>query len=199
MKKANLVFFLTALFVVLLDQSTKIYIKLSYPLGYEVRWLGNWLKLHYVENPGAAFGLSFSWLFPSDSPTAEAGSKVLLTLVSLAIAMGIGFYLYRLVRSSPHLALPAGLIIGGAIGNLIDRCFYGVLFAERNAYLGGWLQGQVVDFIYLDLWQGIVPAWVPLIGGEYVALWPIFNIADSCISIGVAWLLVREVWPKRSG
>lgn len=180
------------------DQLTKVSVKLTLPLGYEKTLLGNWLKLHFVENPGAAFGMSLAGFFGQGTSTAEAAPKVLLTLVSVAIAVGIGYYLLRACREEPRLIPSTGLIVGGAIGNLIDRIFYGVLFAPINAYEGGWFQGHVVDFIYVDIWQGIVPDWVPLWGGEYLALWPVFNIADSCISIGVVWLLLLQLRPKRS-
>lgn len=185
--------------VLVIDQLTKVYVKLSYPLGHEIRWIGNWLKLHYVENPGAAFGLSLSGLFrEAEGDTAEKAPKLLLTFLSLAITGGIGYYLYRLSQEDRRYLIPAGLIIGGAIGNLIDRIFYGVIFAGRNYYAGGWFQGHVVDFIYVDIWQGIVPEWVPIWGGEYMALWPVFNIADSCISIGVVWLLLLSLRKKPS-
>ncbi|MDW8135080.1 MAG: signal peptidase II, partial [Bacteroidia bacterium] len=177
---------------------TKLYVKLSFPLGHEIKWIGDWLKLHYVENPGAAFGISLAGFFGHDTPTAEAAPKVLLTLLSAAIAVGIGYYLSKLSHQTPALSWPSGLILGGAVGNLIDRIFYGVLFASLNAYEGGWLQGHVVDFIYVDIWQGLLPNWVPFWGGEYIALWPIFNIADSCISIGVVWILLVQLRQKRS-
>ncbi|MCS7296775.1 MAG: signal peptidase II [Bacteroidia bacterium] len=190
MKKQSLQLGLIVLGVILVDQLTKVWVKLSYPLGHEIRWIGNWLKLHYVENPGAAFGLSLSGFFRSmEGEAAEVAPRIILTLLSLGIAVLVSLYLFRAIREDVRLLPPAGLIIGGAFGNLIDRIFYGVLFPERNAYEGGWFQGQVVDFIYVDIWQGILPEWVPFIGGEYIALWPVFNIADSCISIGVIWLL----------
>ncbi|MCS7152511.1 MAG: signal peptidase II [Bacteroidia bacterium] len=192
-------FLLVGLSVLLADQLTKIYIKLSYPLGHEIPWIGRWLKLHYVENPGAAFGLSLSSLFSSgEGPTSEATPKILLTLISLGITIGIGFYLYRLSKEDQRLVYPSGLIVGGAIGNLTDRIFYGVLFASKNHYQGGWFQGHVVDFIYVDIWQGVVPSWVPIFGGEYMALWPVFNIADSCITVGVIWLLLLTFRKKPS-
>ncbi|MCX7652053.1 MAG: signal peptidase II [Bacteroidia bacterium] len=192
-------FLLIVAAALLADQATKLYVKLSYPLGHEMRWIGNWLKFHYVENPGAAFGLSLSGLFQgADGRVAEVGPKVLLTFLSIAITIGIGYYLYRLIREDHRLLIPSGLIIGGAIGNLIDRTFYGVIFAGRNYYEGGWFQGHVVDFIYIDIWQGVVPEWVPIWGGEYMALWPVFNIADSCISVGVAWLLLLSFRKSRS-
>ncbi|MEN3040366.1 MAG: signal peptidase II [Bacteroidia bacterium] len=192
-------FWLIVASVLLIDQATKLYVKLSYPLGYEVRWIGSWFKFHYVENPGAAFGLSLAGLFQgSEGPLAEAGPKVLLTSLSIVITIGLGYYLYRLSREDGRLLMPSALIIGGAVGNLIDRIFYGVLFAGRNYYEGGWFQGHVVDFIYIDIWQGIVPEWVPIWGGEYMALWPVFNIADSCISVGVAWLLLLSFRKSKS-
>ena len=86
------------------------------------------------------------------------------------------------------------LIVAGAIGNLIDRAFYGILFAPINHYSGGWLLGQVVDMIYIDLWQGFLPSWIPLWGGTYVALWPIFNVADMSITIAILLLIF---FPKR--
>lgn len=187
-----------AIALAVLDQLTKIAVKLTFSLGEERPLLGRWLKLHFVENPGAAFGISLAGFFGQGTSTAEAAPKVLLTLLSIAIAVGIGYYLLRACHQDGRLILPSGLILGGAIGNLIDRIFYGVLFAPINAYTGGWLQGHVVDFIYVDIWQGIVPEWVPLWGGEYLALWPVFNIADSCISVGVVWLLLLQLRPKPS-
>ncbi|MCX8112099.1 MAG: signal peptidase II [Bacteroidia bacterium] len=192
-------FALISLLVLLLDQATKVYVKLSYPLGHEIRWIGNWLKLHYIENPGAAFGLSLSGLFSqAEGSLAQSGPKVLLTFISIGITVALGYYLFRLSQEDKRLVYPAGLIIGGAIGNLIDRVFYGVIFAQRNYYEGGWFQGHVVDFIYVDIWQGIVPSWVPFWGGEYMALWPVFNIADSCISIGVVWVVLLTFRKKLS-
>lgn len=181
-----------------LDQATKIYIKLHYPLGYTIVWIDPWLKFHFVENPGAAFGLSLSGLFSTPEGDEGALPKVLLTLLSLFITAGIGYYLVQLTKEEPRLQWPTSLILGGAVGNLTDRIFYGVLFAGRNLYEGGWLQGHVVDFIYLDLWQGLVPSWVPFWGGEYMALWPIFNLADSYISLGVIWLLLLQLKRPRS-
>jgi signal peptidase II len=180
-----------------LDQLSKVLVKLHLPLGYELPLLGRWLKIHFVENPGAAFGLSLAGLFPDEGPMGF-WPRLLLTFFALAVSVGIGYYLWRLASQEAAYALPGGLILGGAIGNLIDRIFYGVLFASINDYDGGWFQGHVVDFIYVDIWQGYVPSWVPIWGGEYMALWPIFNIADSAITIGVIWLLFLQLRTAKS-
>ncbi len=190
-------FWIAAAVTLLVDQVTKVLVKLNLPLGYEIPLLGRWLKIHFVENPGAAFGLSLAGLFPEEGPMGF-WPRFLLTLLALMVSIGIGYYLWRLALNESAYAIPGGLIIGGAIGNLIDRLFYGVIFASINDYSGGWLQGHVVDFIYVDIWQGYVPSWVPIWGGEYMAIWPIFNIADSAISIGVVWLLFLQLRATKS-
>ena len=111
--------------------------------------------------------------------------------------VAIGVYLYYLAKKKMHPGLlwSVALILGGAIGNLIDSVFYGV-FLDNAPFDAptAWLHGKVVDMFYFDIWQGRVADWVPLWGGSYVALWPIFNIADASIFIGVSIILL---WQKR--
>lgn len=95
--------------VVVLDQLTKLWVKLTLPLGYEKNLIGGWLKLHFVENPGAAFGISLAGFFGQGTSTAEAAPKVLLTLFSTAIAVGIGYYLLRLCREESRFIWPSAL------------------------------------------------------------------------------------------
>jgi signal peptidase II len=107
----------------------------------------------------------------------------------------IAYYLVHIVKKGmPRgLQLCVALILGGAVGNLIDSVFYGVWL--NNAPLHApmpWLYGQVVDMFYIDIWEGYMPEWVPLIGGDYMALWPIFNVADAAIFVGVAAILLFQ-------
>lgn len=192
MKKSFLPFLLGACIIVL-DQATKIFVKLSLAVGEEIPVWGKWLKIHFIENPGAAFGLSLTGIFArwtSDPITAETYAKIGLTFLSLGIVTLLIFYLPKATRKSLGLGIALGVIIGGAIGNLIDRIFYGVIFHPINDYPGKWFLGQVVDFLYVDLWHGRLPESIPLIGGSYIALWPIFNVADMAISISLVVILL---------
>jgi signal peptidase II len=171
--------------IVLVDQATKIAVKLTmkpYPPHNQIVVAGDWLKIHFVENPGAAFGMTFG--------EADGSGKILLTLLSIALAGLIAYFLIRTARFPTRLPLFISFILGGAVGNIIDRVFYGLWFAERNDYEGGFLLGQVVDMIYIDIWQGVVPTSVPFIGGTYMAFWPVFNIADVAIFTGIVVILL---------
>ena len=110
---------------------------------------------------------------------------------------GIGYYLYKLSRSVVHPGLLwcVGLILGGAIGNVIDSTFYGVLL-DNAPYSAStpWFHGQVIDMFYIDIWEGRIAGWIPLIGGQHIALWPIFNVADASIFVGVTIILI---WQKK--
>jgi signal peptidase II len=112
----------------------------------------------------------------------------------IAVA-GIAYYLYYLVKKGVHQGLVwcIALILGGAIGNVIDSTFYGVFL--NNAPFGAptpWFHGQVIDMFYIDIWEGRLADWIPIIGGDYMAFWPIFNIADASIFIGVAIILIMQ-------
>ncbi len=163
--------FWITLSVILLDQLAKI-IVLNTMLPHEsIPLLGDWLKLTFTENPGMAFGITF-------------GPPALVTVFSIAATVLIVFYIARVgQRYFPYQASLA-LVLGGAIGNIIDRIFYGVILGYD-----GFFVGKVVDFIHVNIWRGPIPEAVPLIGGKWVALFPIWNVADMAIVVGVVGIL----------
>ncbi len=162
------------LLVVLVDQLTKVLVVQTMYPGESIPILDDWLKLTYTENPGMAFGLSFG----------PPGTVAVLAIVATIL---IAWYLYR-VREGyvPYLASLA-VILGGALGNIIDRLFYGLIYGYA-----GFFHGRVVDFIHVDLWRGYLPEAIPFIGGAYVALFPIWNVADMAIVIGVVGMLLFQ-------
>lgn len=182
--------------VVFIDQTTKLLVKLNMQLGEEIKVLGDFFKIHFTENPGAAFGVTLSNLFMG--AISEETAKALLSVLSVVLVFGIVYYLFQIKDQKTHLPYWVALILGGAIGNIIDRLFYGVWFASMNDYEGGFLHGRVVDMFYFDIYQGILPEWIPIWGGTYTALWPIFNIADTAISIGIVAIIVfqKSLFPE---
>ena len=180
-------FFLLALFIIAFDQLSKwaVHTYMQPGMAGEIRLLGDWAKLHYTLNPGMAFGAELP---------APYGKLVLSTFRLVAV-FGISYYIIRLVRqraASGFIACMA-LILGGALGNLIDSVFYGIIY--DNAPFGSptrWFYGQVIDMLYVDIYEGFLPQNWPLLGGKYVSLWPIINIADSSIFIGVALILLNQ-------
>jgi signal peptidase II len=180
-------FFLLALFIIVIDQLSKwaVHTYMQPGMVGEIPLLGQWAKLHYTLNPGMAFGAELP---------APYG-KLVLTAFRLLAVFGLIYYIGRLVRERApggYIACMA-LILGGALGNLIDSVFYGVIYS--NAPFGSptrWFYGQVIDMLYVDIYEGFLPQNWPLVGGKYVSLWPIFNIADSSIFIGVALILLNQ-------
>ena len=180
-------YFLLALLVIALDQLSKwaVHTYMQPGAAGEIPVFGHWFKLHYTVNPGMAFGVELP---------APYG-KILLTTFRLFAVAGIGYYITRLVRQRAPAGFVAcmALILGGAVGNLVDSIFYGILY--HNAPFGAptpWFHGQVIDMLYADIYEGFVPQSWPLLGGKYVSLWPIFNLADSFIFIGVALILLNQ-------
>lgn len=182
-QKNPLKYFLFAFLLIGIDQASKLAVHHYMQPGFagQLSLIGNWFKLHYVLNPGMAFGMQL---------THDYG-KLILSLFRLVAMAGIGWYLIHLARQgAPNGLLWAmAMILAGAVGNVIDSTFYGVLL--NNAPYGSptpWFHGQVIDMVFVDVWEGFIPDWVPLWGGQYYST-PIFNIADSCIFIGVCLIL----------
>ncbi len=181
-----------ALAIVVLDQLVKLVVKLNMHIGQEIHVIGDFLKIHFIENPGAAFGMTVTSLFESITPVSETTGKLVLTIFSIVLVGFIAYFLHSVRTYRTPLPWFTALILGGAIGNIIDRVFYGVWFAAINDYEGGLLHGRVVDMFYFDIWAGTLPGWLPLWGGQYYAFWPIFNVADSAISIGIVAVLLFQ-------
>lgn len=165
-----------ALGIVVADQTTKLFVKgFSLPplgiewqgmvLGTSRPLLGDLLRLTYIENPGMAFGI-------------DVGGKLFFSLFSLVASIGILYYLFRSRTERLGFRIALAMVLGGAVGNLIDRLFYGVFFRE-----GPFFYGRVVDFIDVDILD------VTLFG-YHLSRWPVFNIADASVTIGVLLLLL---------
>jgi signal peptidase II len=187
---------LIILLIIIADQGLKIWIKTNYPLGHVKDVLGlPWFKLYFIENEGMAWGwkLGGEW------------GKMLLTLFRLAAVIFGSWYLTKIVRQryTTGFIICASLIYAGALGNLIDSMFYGMIF-EDSSYThvarmfpahgyAGFLHGKVVDMLYFPIVHTILPRWIPFIGGnEFEFFSPIFNLADASISIGVITLLLFQ-------
>ncbi len=181
--------------VLIIDQAFKIYIKTHFELGEEVKVLGDWFRLHFVENNGMAFGMQLS---------GSSWGKMALSLFRLCAIAVIGWYLVKICRrGESHNGYVAcvSLVFAGAVGNIIDSMFYGVvfnsswgqvatLFPEGGGY-GTWLHGRVVDMLFFPLIEGRYPDWMPFVGGDsYLFFRPVFNIADSAICVGIFCLLI---------
>lgn len=184
------------LLIVIIDQLSKIYVKTHFYYGESISVIGNWFQLCFIENEGMAFGMTIM-----DSSTG----KVILTLFRLcAVTFGF-FWMKKLVNKGygKGLLICASLILAGALGNLIDSIFYGVIFSESKFTIAQFvdfgkgyaplLHGKVVDMFYFPIIDTILPDWVPFWGGKNFRFFePIFNVADAAISTGVITLLIFQ-------
>jgi len=182
--------------VLVIDQILKIWIKTNMMLGQEFR-IFDWFIIHFVENNGMAFGMEFSGRF----------GKMFLSIFRIIVVFGIGWYLYKLTQkeeTTKGFIICLSLIFAGAIGNIIDSAFYGMIFTESymqvasfvapgNGY-ASFLHGRVVDMFYCPLFSGTYPQWFPfgLGGDKFIFFSPVFNIADSAISVGIVTLLIFQ-------
>lgn len=208
----KLLIFIIALLV--LDQAVKIWIKTHMMIGEEFNVFGNWFKILFIENNGMAFGMEFG--------EGKIG-KTFLSLFRLIAVGAIGWYIFKLIRDKAPtgVLVSFALIFCGALGNIIDSMFYGMIF-EHSLYFnpqnhevaalfpegGGYssfLHGKVVDMLYFPIYEGYLPDWVPIWGGkDFVFFRPVFNLADSYITIGVLMLILfyrkffSEKTPKHS-
>ena len=180
MKPAYLKPFLTAVFIVLFDQIIKVWVKTHMYLGQDIHFLGNHCMLHYTENNGMAFGMELG---------GDLG-KLILTLFRIFAVIAIGYGLVYLIKHKYHrgLIMCVSFILAGALGNIVDSTFYGVIYNYAPLFYG-----RVVDMFYFPLISGYFPQWVPVWGGQdYIFFRPVFNLADSAISVGVIMILINQ-------
>ena len=182
--------------ILLADQILKIWVKTTFLYGEELHVFGNWFILHFTENNGMAFGLEFGGTM----------GKILLSLFRIAAVLAIGWFILKLIRQGAPkgLLVSMSMIFAGAFGNIIDSLFYGILFSEsfidRVAEFmpaeGGYaplLYGKVVDMLYFPIIKGYIPDWMPFWKSEYFIFFrPVFNIADSAITCGIAIILLFQ-------
>ena len=176
--------------LVVIDQIIKILVKTNMALGEHISVFGDWFQILFIENKGMAFGMSFGGVI----------GKYLLTFFRICLFAALCWWISKLLKREQKV--PTGVLVGltlitaGALGNILDCLFYGLIFTESTplavATLGHYapfMQGKVVDMLYFPLWTW--PDWVPLMGGD-IFFEPVFNFADSCVTVGAFYLILFQ-------
>jgi signal peptidase II len=188
---------LIVLAILVLDQATKIWVKTNMVMGDAGEYvIADWFRIHFTENEGMAFGMVLPGVY----------GKIILSAFRV---FAVGFLIYfirNLMRDNAHpgLIVSMSMILAGALGNILDSAFYGLIFSESRfgqiatlVPLGtgyaGFMKGHVVDMFFFPLFKGYLPNWIPFIGGRYFVFFDaVFNVADACITIGVFIILVFQ-------
>lgn len=190
MKKGKSILLL-GIALVVIDQVIKILVKTNMSIGEQFNVIGDWFRILFIENKGMAFGMSFGGVI----------GKYILTAFRIGLFAFLVWWIRKLLRRENPV--PTGVLVGltliaaGALGNIFDCLFYGLIFSESApgvvATFGGhyapFMQGKVVDMLYFPLWTW--PDWVPFVGGD-VFFEPIFNFADSCVTVGALYLIIFQ-------
>jgi signal peptidase II len=193
-------YFLISLGVIALDQLVK-YLMYQHMFQEVMPIFGNWFKLHYTTNDGMAFGLKIPGNY----------GKVFLSSFRLVAMFGIAYYMVSLFKKGAPIGLQIciALVFGGAIGNLVDSMFYGLISDDLlvkleegvvGSFGGGHyidppfklFHGRVIDMFYIDIASGYYPQWLPFMGGKYYNFWPIFNVADASIFVAVIFIAIKQ-------
>lgn len=168
--------------LVIIDQVVKVLVKTNMSIGEHFNVLGDWFQILFIENEGMAFGMKFG----------GAVGKYLLTFFRICLFAALAWWISRLLKKE---SVPMGVLVGltliaaGAMGNIIDCLFYGLIFTPHMPFM----QGRVVDMLYFPLIDTTWPQWLPWIGGKPFTFFdPVFNIADSCVTVGAFYLILFQ-------
>lgn len=183
--------------ILLADQTLKLWVKTHMQIGEDIPLIGSWCRLHFIENEGMAFGMAFG---------GKAG-KLILSLFRIIASGVILWFIFKMIRQGSRILplVSVSLIFVGAVGNLVDSCFYGLIFNESYYHVAtlfppeggyaGFLFGKVVDMFYFPLFEFDWPQWMPGLGGRHFEFFnAIFNVADSAITVGIILLLIDQLF-----